>query len=141
MKKRIVVAVAAVVVVGAGIAVVASAVGSRLTFTRIENVVLADGAIQVQVAEAAGTTSTGSDHNVFVAGSGLAFEADRAYAVALYTSQDCSTGHQAVAPWLPQNSQLRTVRGNAPPGSRLDSYGSVGVTFGEADDVVVCTAL
>lgn len=141
MKKRIVVAVAAVVVVGAGIAVVASAVGSRLTFSRIENVVLADGAIQVQVAEAAGTTSTGSDHNVFVAGSGLAFEADRAYAVALYASEDCSTGHQAIAPWLPENSQLRTVRGNAPPGSPIDSYRSVGVTFGGAGDVVVCSGL
>lgn len=141
MKKRIVIAVAAVAVVGIGVAVVASAVGSRLSFTRIENVVLADGAIQVQVAEAAGTTSTGSDHNVFVVGSGLAFESDRLYAVALYTSDDCSTGHQAVAPWLPESSQLRTVRGNAPPGSRLDSYGSVGVTFGDENDVVVCTAL
>jgi hypothetical protein len=61
--------------------------------------------------------------------------------VALYTSKDCSTGHQAVAPRLSQNSQLRKVRGNAPPRSRLDSYESVGVTFGDAGDVVVCTAL
>lgn len=141
MKKRIVLGIVAIALVAVGVAVVASAVGSRLTFSRIENVVLAEGAIQVQVAEAAGTTSTGSDHNVFVVGSGLAFESDRAYAVALYASEDCSTGHQAVAPWLPENSQLRTVRGNAPPGSTLDSYGSVGVTFGDAGDVVVCTAL
>lgn len=141
MKKRIMFGVVAVALVAIGVAVVASAVGSRLTFSRIENVILADGAIQVQVAEAAGTTSTGFDHNVFVVGSGVAFEADRAYAVALYESEDCSTGHQGVAPWLPENSQLRTVRGNAPPGSRLDSYGSVGVTFGDPSDVVVCTAL
>ena len=61
--------------------------------------------------------------------------------MALHASDDCSSGHLAVAPWLPQNSQLRTVRGNAPPGSRLDSYGSVGVNSGDATDVVVCTAL
>lgn len=129
------------VVVAIALVVVAIAVGSRLEFSRIENRALADGAIQVQVAEAKGITSTGTDRNVFMVGSGLVFEADRTYAGVLYSSDDCSTGALIVAPWLPENSQLRTLRGNAPPGSGLDRYASVGVTQGEPPQLVACAAL
>lgn len=139
--RRILVAVAAVGLVAAAVVVVAVAVGSRLEITRIENRAMADGAIQVQVAQASGTTSTGSDHNVFVVGSGLVFETERTYAVALYTSDDCSAGSITVGPWLPENSQLRTVRGNAPPGSELAGYGSVGVTRGDPPELIDCAAL
>lgn len=134
-------AAAAIGIVAVAIAVVAIAVGSRLEFSRIENRALADGAIQVQVAEAIGTTSTGTDRNVFVVGSGLVFDADRSYGAVLYASDNCSTGAQAVAQWLPESSQLRTLRGNAPPGSSLDRYGSIGVTVGEPPQLVDCAAL
>lgn len=140
-RKRVLMAVGAIAFVALTIAVVALAVGSRLQISRIENRSLAEGAIQVQVAEASGTTSTGSDHNVFVVGSGLVFETDRSYAVVLYTSDDCSSGPLTVAPWLPENTQLRTVRGNAPPGSELSGYGSVGVTMGDPPELIDCAAL
>jgi hypothetical protein len=140
--KRFALALAAAgVVVAIALVVVAIAVGSRLQFDRIENRSLADGSIQIQVAEARGTTSTGTDRNVFVVGSGLVFEAERTYAGVLYSSDDCSTGAVSVGPWLPENSQLRTLRGNAPPGSGLDSYGSVGVTVGEPPQLVGCATL